>query len=57
MDLSANKKYQMAESIIKMNAYLRNTISKLYYTVSAPVVAKLEKPAERLQSVLWIASL
>ena len=57
MDLSANKKYQMAESIIKMNAYLRNTISKLYYPVSAPVVAKLEKPAERLQSVLWIASL
>ena len=34
-----------------MNTFLRNTISKLYNTVSAPVAATRDALAERLQSV------
>ena len=40
-----------------MNTFLRNTISKLYNTVSAPVAATRDALAERLQSVRETASL
>ena len=40
-----------------MNEFLRNTISKLYNTVSAPVTATRGVLAERLQSVRDTASL
>ena len=40
-----------------MNTFLRNTISKLYNTVSAPVTATRDALAERLQSVRDTASL
>ena len=40
-----------------MNAFLRNTISKLYNTVSAPVAATRDALVERLQSVRDAASL
>ena len=40
-----------------MNSFLRNTISKLYNTVSAPVAATRDALAERLQSVRETASL
>ena len=40
-----------------MNAFLRNTISKLYNAVSTPVAAKRDALAERLQSVRETASL
>ena len=34
-----------------MNTFLRNTISKLYNSVSAPVAATRDALAERLQDV------
>ena len=40
-----------------MNTFLRNTISKLYNAVSAPVTATRDALAERLQSVRETASL
>ena len=40
-----------------MNIFLRNTISKLYNTVSAPVAATQDALTERLQSVCDNASL
>ena len=40
-----------------MNSFLRNTISKLYNAVSAPVKATRDALAERLQSVRDSASL
>ena len=40
-----------------MNSFLRNTISKLYNAVSAPVAATRDALAERLQSVRDTASL
>ena len=40
-----------------MNTFLRNTISKLYNAVSAPVAATQDALAERLQSVRDTASL
>ena len=40
-----------------MNSFLRNTISKLYNAVSAPVKATRDALAERLQSVRDTASL
>ena len=40
-----------------MNTFLRNTVSKLYNTVSAPVAATRDALAERLQSVRETASL
>ena len=40
-----------------MNTFLRNTISKLYNAVSAPVTAARDALAERLQSVCDTASL
>ena len=40
-----------------MNTFLRNTISKLYNTVSAPVAATRDTLAERLQGVRDTASL
>ena len=40
-----------------MNTFLRNTISKLYNAVSAPVTATRDALAERLQSVHETASL
>ena len=40
-----------------MNTFLRNTISKLYNAVSAPVTATRDELAERLQSVRDTASL
>ena len=40
-----------------MNAFLRNTISKLYNAVSAPVAATRDALTERLQSVRETASL
>ena len=40
-----------------MNTFLRNTISKLYNAVSAPVAATRDALAERLQSVRETASL
>ena len=40
-----------------MNSFLRNTISKLYNAVSAPVAATRDALAERLQSVRETASL
>ena len=40
-----------------MNTFLRNTVSKLYNAVSAPVIATRDAPAERLQSVRDTASL
>ena len=40
-----------------MNSSLRNTISKLYNAVSAPVAATRDALAERLQSVRETASL
>ena len=40
-----------------MSTFLRNTISKLYNAVSAPVAATRDALAERLQSVCETASL
>ena len=40
-----------------MNTFLRNTISKLYNAVSAPVAATRDALAERLQGVRETASL
>ena len=40
-----------------MNIFLRNTISKLYNAISAPVSATRDVLAERLQSVRDTASL
>ena len=40
-----------------MNIFLRNTISKLYNTVSAPVAATRDALTERLQSICDTASL
>ena len=40
-----------------MNTFLRNTVSKLYNSVSAPVTATRDALAERLQSVRDTASL
>ena len=40
-----------------INSFLRNTISKLYNTVSAPVAATRDALAERLQSVRDTTSL
>ena len=40
-----------------MNTFLRNTISKLYNSVSAPVAATRDALAERLQDVRDTASL
>ena len=40
-----------------MNTFLRNTISKLYNAVSAPVAATRDALAERLQSVRDATSL
>ena len=40
-----------------MGTFLRNTISKLYNAVSAPVAATRDALAERLQSVRETASL
>ena len=40
-----------------MNTFLRNTISKLYNAVSAPVAATRDALTERLQSVRETASL
>ena len=40
-----------------MNTFLRNTISKLYNTVSAPVTSTRDTLAERLQRVRDTASL
>ena len=40
-----------------MNTFLRNTISKLYNAVSAPVAATRDALAERLQGVRDTASL
>ena len=40
-----------------MNSFLRNAISTLYNTVSAPVTATRDAIAERLQSVCDTASL
>ena len=40
-----------------MNTFLRNTISKLYNTVSAAVAATRDALAERLQSVRDTSSL
>ena len=40
-----------------MNTFLRNTVSKLYSAVSAPVAATRDALAERLQSVRYTASL
>ena len=40
-----------------MNSFLRNTISKLYNAVSAPVTATRDVLAERLQSIRDTASL
>ena len=40
-----------------MNTFLRNTISKLYNAVSAPVAATRDALAERLQSVRETTSL
>ena len=40
-----------------MNTFLRNTISKLYNSVSAPVAATRDALAERLQDIRDTASL
>ena len=40
-----------------MNTFLRNTISKLYNAVSAPVTSTTDALSERLQSVREAASL
>ena len=40
-----------------MNTFLRNTVSKLYNAVSAPVAATRDAIAERLQSVRDTTSL
>ena len=40
-----------------MNIFLRNTISKLYNSISAPVSATRDALAERMQSVRDTASL
>ena len=40
-----------------MNTFLRNTISKLYNAVSAPVIATRDALAEKLQSVRESTSL
>ena len=40
-----------------MNTFLRNTISKLYNVVSAPIVATRDALAERLQSIRDTTSL
>ena len=40
-----------------MNSFLRNTVSKLYNAVSAPVAATRDALAERLQCVRGTASL
>ena len=40
-----------------MNTFLRNTISKLYNAISAPVTATRDALAERLQSLRETASL
>ena len=40
-----------------MNTFLRNTISKLYNVVSAPVAATRDALAERLQGIRDTASL
>ena len=40
-----------------MNTFLRNTISKLYNAVSAPMAATRDALAERLQNVRETASL
>ena len=40
-----------------MNTFLRNTISKLYNAVSAPVTATRDALAERLQRVCDVTSL
>ena len=40
-----------------MNSFLRNTISKLYNVVSAPVAATRDALTERLQSIRNTASL
>ena len=47
----------MTESIIEMNTFLRNTISKLYDAVSATIVATRDALAERLWSVHETASI
>ena len=39
-----------------MNSFYRNTISKLYSAVSAPVAARRDALAERLQSIRETAS-
>ena len=43
--------------IIKMNNWLRNTITSLYNTVTAPIAATRDALAERLQTVRDTASL
>ena len=40
-----------------MTSWMRNQLTKLYNTLSAPVPATLDALAERLQSVLETASL
>ena len=40
----------------EMNTFLRNTVSKLYNAVSAPVTATRDSLAERLQSVRYSVS-
>ena len=40
-----------------MSSFLRNTVSKLYNAVSAPVAAKRDALAERLRSIRETASL
>ena len=53
LDLFKNQQYSNKKPIIKMNSSMRNTIK----AVSAPVAAKRDALAERLQSVREIASL
>ena len=48
LDLSTNQQYPNKKSIIKMNSWMRNTTSKLYNSVSAPVAATRDALAERL---------
>ena len=57
LDLSTNQQYPNKKSIIKMNSWMRNTTSKLYNSVSAPVAATRDALAERLQNVRETASL
>ena len=57
LHLSTNQKYLNEKYILKMNTCLRNTVSKLYNTVSALVAGIWDALAGRLQRVRKTASL